>query len=179
MGITVDRLGSDSPRNGGRALVGELPYGGATPCGTSGGDLRRVYGENAGSSHCGWGCSVNGGGMLSVGRGVEKSTFGGGSVLRRSSRDGRCAEALASRALMDARVGYAPALSGLVGLETGPAARDTLVTTGGSERVSSGPCSPAGRPGRGGSLNSSAASVAAVDGRDEKPCGGALQAGSS
>ena len=82
IGTTLDRLGS------GCGAVGELPNGGATPCGSAGGVRRRENGENAGSSHCGCGCIVNGGGMFSTGRGVEKSTLGGGSVRRASSNAG-------------------------------------------------------------------------------------------
>ena len=37
---------------------------------------RRVYGENVGSSHCGCGCSVKGGGTFSGRRGDERSTSG-------------------------------------------------------------------------------------------------------
>ena len=81
IGMTVEMLGSGSAGNGERNAVGESPKGGAALCGEkSDGDRRRLYGENAGSSHCGCGWSVNGGGMLSVERGVEKSMFGGGSA---------------------------------------------------------------------------------------------------
>ena len=98
----------DPPR---RATGDEPSDDDAVPCpwGT-GGERRGVNGENAGSSHCGCGCSVNGGGMLSTGRAREKSTLGGGSVGRRmaSKLRGRgCARAaaLASSELSDASSG--------------------------------------------------------------------------
>ena len=83
----------------------------------------------------------------------------------------------ASSALKEARDGYAaPALSGLMGLDIGPArGRGRFVMTGGSVRVSSGPCSPAGRPGRGVSLYNSGASEAGaadIDARDDENGGG-------
>lgn len=121
--------------------------------------------------------------MFSVERGLEKSTLGEGSARRRSSMaDGLCAAAAApaSSALIEARVGYGvPALGGLVGPDAGPRERGRLVMTGGRVRVKAGPCSPAGRPGRGVSRNISGVSVAAVDGRDEKACERAVQSGSS
>ena len=110
IGMTVEMLGSGSAPKGERIAVGESPKGGTVPRGCEGGDRRRLYGENAGSSHCGCGCSVNGGGMLSTGRAREKSTLGGGSVGRRmaSKLRGRgCARAaaLASSELSDASSG--------------------------------------------------------------------------
>lgn len=86
IGTTVEMLGRGSPRKGEVAVGEGAPKGGATPWGRAGGDRRLVlYGEKAGSSHCGCGCSVNGGGMLSGWRGAEKSTMGCGSVRARSS----------------------------------------------------------------------------------------------
>lgn len=179
MGTTVEMLGSGSAPKGECRAVGDSPNDGGTPCCSSGDDRRRLYGENAGSSHSGCGWSVNGGGMLSGARGAEKSTFAGGRLRRASPAERvRCAVALDSSALRDASVGYGPpALSGLIGLEpTGPRAR---VATGGRLRVNPGPCSPGGRPGRGVALYVSSGSLADVNGGTGKPCEGLRQAGSS
>lgn len=179
MGTTVEMLGSGSAPNGECRAVGDSPNDGGPPCGgcCSGDDRRRLYGENAGSSHSGCGWSVNGGGMLSGARGVEKSTFAGGRLRRASSEERvRCADALDCSALRDASVGYGPALSGVIGLDPGPRVR---AANGGRLRVSSGPCSPGGRPGRGVARYISGGSIADVGGGAGKPCEGLRQAGSS
>ena len=69
IGTTVASRGSGSARKGPapppRVAVGEdvADDGAVVPCPWGmGGERRGVYGENAGSSHCGCGCSVDGGG---------------------------------------------------------------------------------------------------------------------
>lgn len=57
-----------------------------------------------------------------------------------------------------------------MGLLAGPWPRGMFVMTDGRDRGSPGPCSPAGRPGRGVVLYISAVSVPEVEGREEKPC---------